>query len=74
MIATRFLLLVIDLLDDSDKFHIEKNQGSLDSATGSQASRLDIQSAINVQILTQLDNLGKRLEKIEGKMCKKTSD
>ena len=27
-----------------------------------------------MQIFTQLDNLGKRLEKIEGKKCKKTSD
>ena len=57
-----------------DKFHMEKSQSTSDSVTSNQASRFDIQSAINVQILTQLDNLGKRLEKIEGKKCKKTSD
>ena len=57
-----------------DKFHTEKDQSTSDSVTGNQTNRLDIQSVINVQILTQPDNLGKRLEKIEGKKCKKTSD
>ena len=38
-----------------DKFDTEKNQSTSDSVTGNQASKLDIQSAINVQILTQLD-------------------
>ena len=57
-----------------DKFHTEKSKSTSDSVTGNQASRLDVQSAINVQILTQLDNLGKRLEKIEGKKYKKTLD
>ena len=54
-----------------DKFHTEKHQSTSDSVTGNQTSRLDIQSAINVQILSQLDNLGKRLEKIEGKSAKR---
>ena len=57
-----------------DKFHTEKHQSITDSVTGNQTNRLDIQSAINVQILSQLDNLGKRLEKIEGKKCKATLD
>ena len=37
-------------------------------------SRLDVQGAINAQILTRLEQLGKRLEKIEEKSYKKTSD
>ena len=39
-----------------DTFHTDKSQSTSDSVTCNQASRLDIQSLINVQILTQLDN------------------
>ena len=41
------------------------------------AINLDVQSAINIQILDQLSKIGKRLDKIESKenqTCKKTSD
>ena len=57
-----------------DKFHTEKSQSTSDNVTCNQASRLDIQSAINVQTLTQLDNLSKRLEKNRRKKYKKTLD
>ena len=38
------------------------------------ASDLQVQSVINSQILQQLQQIGKRLDKIEGDACKKTSD
>ena len=34
----------------------------------------DVQAAINAQILDQLNRIGKRLDKIENKDCKKTLD
>ena len=37
-------------------------------------SDLQVQSVINSQILQQLQQIGKRLDKIEGDACKKTSD
>ena len=66
-------------LDNSDKFvrsfhkfDSENIPSTSASATAKKASNLDVQGAINAQILTQLQQLGKRLEKIEQNSCKKT--
>ena len=55
------------------KFDKENTQSTSASTTVHQ-TRLDVQGAINAQVLTQLEQLGKRLEKIEENSYKKTSD
>ena len=46
----------------------------LNSDSSDVASDLQVQSVINSQILQQLQQIEKRLDKIEGDACKKTSD
>ena len=45
-----------------------------DNDTYVKKSDPDVQAVINAQILDQLDRIGKRLDNIENKNCKKTAD
>ena len=56
------------------KFDTENIQSTSASASAKKASTLDVQGTINAKILSQLEQLGKRLEKIEQNSCKKTLD
>ena len=56
------------------KFDQENIPSTSAGASTQKASTLDVQGAINAQILSQLEKLGKRLEKIEQNNCRKTSD
>ena len=56
------------------KFDKDNVPSTSAGATAPTISTLDVQGAINAQILSQLEKLGKRLEKIEQNNCKKTSD
>ena len=47
---------------------------SKSDASSHKDSDSDVQAAINAQILDQLNRIGKRLDKIENKDCKKTLD
>ena len=56
------------------KFDQENIPSTSAGASAQKVSTLDVQGAINAQILSQLEKLGKRLEKIEQNNCRKTSD
>ena len=70
--------LVNDSDNDSSVLTNSKNVAGTSQATGidnpSQKSDPNMQTLINARILDQLDKIGQRLDKIENKTCKKSSD
>ena len=70
--------LVNDSDNDSSVLTNSKNVAGTSQVTGtdnpSQKTDPNMQTLINARILDQLDKIGQRLDKIENKTCKKSSD
>ena len=60
--------------DDMNQQSTSANLPDKNVANDSNAINQEVQSAINIQILEQLDRMSKRLDQMEKTTCKKTSD